>query len=538
MFALVAIPGCEATGPGDAPANRPPVAQAGRDTSVIVGTTVQLDGKASVDPDGDTLRYEWELLSIPAGSAGVLSVPNAVNPSFVADAVGAYLIQLIVRDGSLASAPDSVTVTAVPPPNSAPVADAGEDAVASVGDAVQLDGSASSDGDGDALTYQWTMLSRPLSSLSGLSNAFSIRPSFVADVPGTYRIMLVVHDGKSNSAPDSVTVSAVVTSMLMHGDLVADSINAAGQAHYYMFDAAVGERWLFSIGEGGSFVGQAATSLAILLNPAGDEIGRLDGTSQRQLDLVMPGDGPFTIRIQATNAIAAGLYWFGLERIVPIGPVEGMLAAGDLVAGSIVTRAEVDLYTFTAVAGERWLFSIGEGGSFVGQAATSLAILLNPAGDEIGRLDGTSQRQLDLVMPGNGPFTIRIQATNAIASGLYWFGLERIVPIGPVDGGLEAGDTVSGSIATRAEVDLYTFTGAAGQQWTFALSEGGGFVGHAPTSLAIVMSPAGDEIGRLDGTHRRQLTVTLPSAGRFIVRIQATDAISTGSYQFLLNRIP
>ena len=48
---------------------------------------------------------------MPAGSAAVLSNSFAVNPTFTADLPGIYVIQLVVNDGSLPSAPATVTVT-------------------------------------------------------------------------------------------------------------------------------------------------------------------------------------------------------------------------------------------------------------------------------------------------------------------------------------------------------------------------------------------------------------------------------------------
>lgn len=94
------------------------------------------------------------------------------------------------------------------PVNHAPVADAGADQSVTL-DTVQLDGSGSSDPDGDALTYKWT-LSVPTDSSAVLSDFTIVNPTFVADVDGTYVATLVVNDGTTDSAPDSATVTAGV----------------------------------------------------------------------------------------------------------------------------------------------------------------------------------------------------------------------------------------------------------------------------------------------------------------------------------------
>ncbi|MGE3538244.1 MAG: Ig-like domain-containing protein [Candidatus Tectimicrobiota bacterium] len=93
--------------------NAPPVAAAGADQSVSIGTTVTLDGQGSSDPDGQPLTYQWSLTSQPAGSRAVVVNPGAARPSFLADVPGQYVVQLVVSDGIGQSAPDTVTVTAI-----------------------------------------------------------------------------------------------------------------------------------------------------------------------------------------------------------------------------------------------------------------------------------------------------------------------------------------------------------------------------------------------------------------------------------------
>ena len=186
--------------------NSAPVADAGPDQVVVTGMTVQLDGTGSTDVDGDPLSYFWSLTSIPAGSAATITEPTVVLPTLDIDLPGSYIVQLVVNDGSLDSVPDTMVISTT---NTAPVADAGPDQSVALAATVTLDGSGSSDVDGDPLAYSWALVSRPAGSAAELSSASVVMPTFIADEPGTYVAQLVVDDGQTSSAPDTVTISTL-----------------------------------------------------------------------------------------------------------------------------------------------------------------------------------------------------------------------------------------------------------------------------------------------------------------------------------------
>ena len=141
----------------------------------------------------------------PVGSQATLTNATLVNPTFVADVLGTYVAQLIVNDGTLDSVPATVMITAQ---NLPPVANAGLDQSLVVRQTVQLDGSGSSDPNGDPLTFQWAFVTRPPRSNATLANATTAQPTFRADIPGTYMVQLIVNDGIAGSAPDTVTITA------------------------------------------------------------------------------------------------------------------------------------------------------------------------------------------------------------------------------------------------------------------------------------------------------------------------------------------
>ena len=186
--------------------NSPPVSDAGPDQTAYVTDTVYLDGSNSYDVDLDLLYFQWTIISTPEDSTATLSDPFAVNPYFDIDLSGTYVVQLMVNDGTVDGAPDTMTVTTL---NSLPVSDAGEDQTAYVGDTVYLDGSNSTDVDDDPLDYQWSIISTPVDSTATLSDPFAVNPYFDIDLSGTYVVQLMVNDGTVDGAPDTMTVTTL-----------------------------------------------------------------------------------------------------------------------------------------------------------------------------------------------------------------------------------------------------------------------------------------------------------------------------------------
>jgi MYXO-CTERM domain-containing protein len=97
--------------------------------------------------------------------------------------------------------------------NEPPRADAGLGLIADVGDVVVLNGSASADAEGAALSFAWTQVGGPEVELKA---ANSEEPEFTVAAAGTLRFELVVNDGVSDSVPDSVEI--VVAQRSFSGD--------------------------------------------------------------------------------------------------------------------------------------------------------------------------------------------------------------------------------------------------------------------------------------------------------------------------------
>ena len=187
--------------------NDPPFADAGPDQDVFEEETVALYGSGSIDSDDGIAIYQWNKIS---GPAVILSDSIAADPTFIAPSTGldpvVLIFKLTVTDNSGQTSTDQVEIT-VNSKNDIPVANAGVDQRVNETTMVTLDGSGSSDPDGDSLIYRWRQISGPAVSFSDISASGL---TFLAPSIGVKQAVLImeltVEDPEELSSSDRVEI--------------------------------------------------------------------------------------------------------------------------------------------------------------------------------------------------------------------------------------------------------------------------------------------------------------------------------------------
>lgn len=169
--------------------NAAPSASIGGPYTGVWGQSVPFDSAGSIDPDGDTLQYQWDFGDGRTGSA--------IKPAHSYNAPGVYTVTLTVTDGDMSSTTVSTTATIT---NTAPVADAGGPYSVLWGRPLTLNGGGSYDPDGHGLSYSWDF--------GDGNTGVGVTPSHTYDTLGVYAVTLTVAD-KFDSATATTTVNVI-----------------------------------------------------------------------------------------------------------------------------------------------------------------------------------------------------------------------------------------------------------------------------------------------------------------------------------------
>jgi hypothetical protein len=183
--------------------NKPPVANAGEDKPVKAGETVQLDGSASSDEDGEIVSYEWTVVS----GAVTLDDPSKIKPTFTAPSVNSETVLVfglkVTDDKEDQSELDAIRITVIPIGNKPPIAN-------EINSSIKEDTKSSivltgSDPEGKEIVYKITSFPKH-GKLSTLDKNGKLTYKPDGNYFGGDTFTFIVSDGELDSKPASVNL--------------------------------------------------------------------------------------------------------------------------------------------------------------------------------------------------------------------------------------------------------------------------------------------------------------------------------------------
>ncbi len=176
--------------------NVPPVADAGQ-SYVSCSPRIVFDGTASSDSDGEIVDYLWDFGD---GSPA----QHGVYPLYVYKDPGVYEVKLTVTDNSGTATNTAVTTKTITI-NAPPVVDIGDEIINSCANVpTSFDASASTDANGDPLSFTWDF---------GDTKATPVYGAHVEHVyqqPGRYQATATADDGRNLACSKSKAIKSVV----------------------------------------------------------------------------------------------------------------------------------------------------------------------------------------------------------------------------------------------------------------------------------------------------------------------------------------
>jgi len=196
------------------------------------GSSIVLSQADGATPEGKDFKVVLPTGELAANASSSFKLRfGLANPvsALVGDAID-KVAKSAFKNISSPSLKITYKVTQIPAGNHQPVANAGLEQFGLVGDTIPLDGSASSDADGNPLAFEWSLTELPTNSTAKITGASNATSSLLADTPGVYIASLVVNDSYVLSKPNTVKITVYPDSSKNHIPKITSGAIVSGTA--------------------------------------------------------------------------------------------------------------------------------------------------------------------------------------------------------------------------------------------------------------------------------------------------------------------
>ncbi|MCD4808256.1 MAG: hypothetical protein K8R13_11980, partial [Methanococcoides sp.] len=253
-----------------------------------------------------------------------------------------------------------------------------------------------------------------------------------------------------------------------------------------------------------------------------------------EITITLPDDGQYYILVNDLDHHTTGDYYLTVQRLNNPGGVTAT-NYGVTKNGLIYVNGDIDTYTFTGEAGDKVWIRFARS-SDISTAFDAQLRLYDVNGNKIAEgIEDLTRNELSCTLSDNGQYTILINQQDYDRTGKYWFALQSLNnPGGSTT--VNYGNTTSGSIVAKDEVDTYDFTGEAGDKVLFRIART-----VDSSALFDVQFRLYDKNGNLILQGRadpgNEQTITLPDNGQYSIFINDEDYDRIGYYSFVLQRL-
>jgi len=410
----------------------------------------------------------------------------------------------------------------------------------------------------------WIRLTSPTSvSLGDASGASAaVIDDVVAPATGTYTVRVAsFNTGFDGTGTYRLSMSHTPGPILIApGDEGGPLINGAiqtgtierGDVDAWTFTATAGDRIAIHVGEITDTNGAFGPWIR-LWAPTGATLGDTAGAAADVIDdVVAPATGTYLVLVASFNTGFNGTGTYRLTMTHTPGPITvspgdqgGPLTNGGMHTGTI-DNGDVDVWTFSATAGDRIAVHIGEITDTNGAFGPWIR-LWAPTGATLGDTAGAAAAVIDdVVAPATGTYLVLVASFNTGFNGTGTYRLTMTHTPGPItvspgdDGGpLTNGGMHTGTIDT-GDVDVWTFNATAGDRIAVHIGEVTDPSGTFGPWIRL-WAPTGATLGDTAGASADVIDdVVAPVTGTYLVLVASfnTGFNGNGTYRLTMTHTP
>jgi hypothetical protein len=350
---------------------------------------------------------------------------------------------------------------------------------------------------------------------------------------GAYNLTFLRFPGAQAADPDGH--GGAISS----GQTKAGSVNRPGDLDVYTFSANANDTFTITLAENGSDFDPEFDLYA----PSGGRItSTWDYTTAAVISQAAASSGTYSIVARDRDVSNSGAYnltfvkFPGATVADPDGQ-GGAIASGQTKAASISRAGDLDVYTFTANAHDKFSITLAENGSDFYPEFDLYA----PNGARItSTWDYTSAAVISQDASTAGTYTIVARDRDVSNSGAYNLTFVKFPATQVADpeghgGAISSGQTKSGAVNRAGDLDVYTFEMSANETFSVTLAENGSDF-YPELDL---YGPSGNRITSVwDYTTAAILSQEAEASGTYSLVARDRDVSNAGAYNLTFYRFP
>ncbi len=336
------------------------------------------------------------------------------------------------------------------------------------------------------------------------SDYYNVYPGLILTETGTYRLVIDGNGDATGNYSFRLLNEADASAVTFDSNITGSFGSNKRETNIYRINGTANQR-IYIDNINGSY-----NDYWYLYSPSG-QIVTYDRTSVDR-ELVLPANGEYILTMQGSG-VGNENYTF---RVVAPELVTQDLTLNQTVSDTISKPGETDSYIFTGVAGQKLFFDALAGNTSIrGKlfSPTGVEILNNPTNSDWNPFTLTETGIYRFIIDGNGDTT-----------GDYSFRLWDIVTTNTI----EMGTAIFGNLNPGNEVELYHFTGSAGQKLSFDLAA------SSWTNADWVLYGLNNQVIAAPYGWSPDFNIMLPASGLYTLAIRGNSA-DTVNYSFTVN---